>query len=136
VKGITDTGFLAAFGNRKDLHHDWAVQGARRVKDPLLTCDGVLAETAFHLGDSRLALDLVRTGLVKPTLVLAEHGGRIAELASRYHDRRPDLADLCRIRMSELHPKHAVITTDIAGFRVFRRKRREVIPLIHPPATV
>jgi hypothetical protein len=37
------------------------------------------------------------------------------------------------IRVSELHPKHSVITVDVADFRVYRRNRREIIPLIHPP---
>jgi len=43
------------------------------------------------------------------------------------------LADLCLIRLSELHPRHPVITTDVADFRVYRRGRREAIPLIYPP---
>jgi uncharacterized protein len=134
MTGIADTGFLVAFGNRTDQHHDWAVDIARAVTDPLLTCEAVLAEATFHLGDARLVLDFVRTGLVTQSFVLAEHISRIAELANRYHDRKPDLADLCLIRMSELYPKHAVITTDIADFRVYRRNRRDAIPLIQPPS--
>lgn len=133
MNGIADTGFLVAFGNRNDQYHDWTVHIAHEVEDPLLTCEAVLAEAAFHLGDAQLVLDLVSTGLVTPTFVLAEHIARIAELAERYRERRPDLADLCLIRMSELYPKHSVITTDLADFRVYRRNRREVIPLIHPP---
>jgi hypothetical protein len=57
----------------------------------------------------------------------------LAELAARYADPKPDLADLCLIRLSELHPRYPVITTDLADFRVYRRGRRENIPLIHPP---
>lgn len=134
MKAIADTGFLVAFGNRKDSHHGWALQVARQVVEPLLTCEAVLAEASFHLGDSGLVLEFVRSGLVQSTFTIAEHVPRIAELARRYRDRRPDLADLCLIRMSELHPKHPVITTDLADFRVYRRNRREVIPLIHPGA--
>jgi predicted nucleic acid-binding protein len=134
VKAIADTGFLVAFGNRKDQHHAWAVQLAHQVTDPLLTCEAVLAEASFHLGDALLVLDYVRTGLVRPAFALAEHQSRIAELARKYRDRQPDLADLCLIRMSELHPKHAIITTDLVDFRVYRRNQRETIPLIHPPA--
>ncbi len=134
MKGIADTGFLVAFGNRKDQHHAWARDLARRVTEPLLTCDAVLAETAFHLNSSALALAFVAQGLVRPVLVLSDHLARLTELASRYADREPDLADLCLIRLSELHPKHPVITTDLADFRVYRRGRREAIPLIHPPA--
>ena len=50
MKGIADTGFLVAFANRRDRHHDWAVNLARDVSTPLLTCEAVLAEAAFHLG--------------------------------------------------------------------------------------
>ena len=50
-----------------------------------------------------------------------------------YIDRHPDLADLCLIRMSELYPRHSVITVDRADFRIYRRNKREAIPLICPP---
>ena len=134
MKAIADTGFLVAFGNRNDQHHAWAVEVAGRVSEPLLTCEAVLAETAFHLGDSSLVLDFVRERLVRPAFELLAHVPRLAELAIRYRDRQPDLADLCLIRLSELHPAYPVITTDIRDFRVYRRGRREIIPLIHPPA--
>jgi len=132
MKGIADTGFLVAFANRSDSHHAWAVAIARRVNQPLLTCEAVLAETAFHLGSSSLALRMIHEGLVQPALVLSEHADRLTELALRYADRKADLADLCLIRLSEMYPKHSVITTDINDFRVYRRGRRETIPLIHP----
>lgn len=57
---------------------------------------------------------------------------RLQQLAERYLDREPDLADLCVIRMSELHSSHIVITTDEKDFRVYRRNKREVIPLLCP----
>jgi predicted nucleic acid-binding protein len=133
VKAIADTGFLVAFGNRKDRHHEWALGLARQVTEPLLTCDSVLAEAAFHLGSAALVLAFVREGLVRPAFVVSEHIPRLEELAARYADRNPDLADLCLIRLSELHPKHPVITTDLRDFHIYRRGRREAIPLIHPP---
>jgi len=133
MKAIADTGFLVAFANRNDRHHAWALEIAERITEPLLTCEAVLAETAFHLGSASLVLAFVREGLVRPAFVVGEHLPRLLELAARYADRRPDLADLCLIRLSELHPKHAVITTDLNDFRVYRRGRREAIPLIHPP---
>jgi predicted nucleic acid-binding protein len=133
MKAIAHTVFLVAFGNRNDYHHEWAVGIAERVTEPLLTCEAVLAETAFHLGNSALVLAFLRDGLARSALVPTEHVSRLAELAARYADRKPDLADLCLICLSELHPKFPVITTDLADFRVYRRGRRELIPLIHPP---
>jgi uncharacterized protein len=58
---------------------------------------------------------------------------QLRDLARRYEDRKPDPADLCLVRMSELYPRHAVITVDENGFRVYRRNKREIIPAICPP---
>jgi hypothetical protein len=92
-----------------------------------------LAETAFHLQNVSLALAMVQDGLVAPRFVVSDHLDRLAELARRYRDRKPDLADLCLIRLSEMNPSLPVITTDVRDFRVYRRGRREMIPLLHPP---
>ncbi|HEV2201090.1 MAG TPA: PIN domain-containing protein [Bryobacteraceae bacterium] len=133
MKGIADTGFLVAFVNRSDRHHAWAVEVAKQVDEPLLTCDAVLAETAFHLESAAVTLALVRNGLVTPSFSVAQEMERLERLAQRYADRRPDLADLCLVRLSELQPKHSVVTVDVSDFRIYRRNQREVIPLIHPP---
>jgi predicted nucleic acid-binding protein len=133
MKGIADTGFLVAFANRNDDHHDWAVGVAERVTEPLLTCEAVLAEAAFHLGSVALVLEMLQDGLVALAFDCRDHLPHLAALASKYADRRPDLVDLCLIRMSELHPRHAVVTVDRDDFRVYRRNKREAIPLICPP---
>ena len=133
MKAIADTGFLVAFANRADRHHVWALRVAEGVSDPLLTCDAVLAEAAFHLQNAELVLSMVTDGLVVPAFNCAGELAHLVALAKRYADRTPDLADLCLIRMSELNPRHQVITTDAADFRVYRRNKRESIPLICPP---
>lgn len=135
MKGIADSGFLVAFGNRNDRHHEWAVRIAEQVTEPLLTCEAVLAEAAFHLQDAGLVLALIRDGLVALSFDCREHLQQLAELAERYGDRRPDFADLCLIRMSELYPGLSVITVDRDDFRIYRRNKREAIPLICPPPT-
>ncbi len=133
MKGIADTGFLVAFANRADRHHDWALSLASRVVDPLLTCEAVLAETVFHLEDAGLVMQMVDDGLVALAFDVREHVSALGALARRYVDRKPDLADLCLIRMSELNRQHQVITIDRKDFRIYRRNKREVIPLICPP---
>lgn len=133
MKGIADTGLLVAFANRGDQHHEWAVSIARGVREPLLTCEAVLAETAFHLRSVSVTLAMVRDGLVTLAFDCREHMAQLAALAERFADREPDLADLCLVRMSELHPRHSVITVDREDFRVYRRNKREMIPLICPP---
>jgi predicted nucleic acid-binding protein len=133
VKASADTGFLVAFANRNDRHHPWAVRVAEEVAAPLLTCEAVLAETAFHLQSATLTLAMLAEGLVSVAFDMREHLPQLGTLAKRYADRQPDLADLCLVRMSELHPRHSVVTVDRTDFRVYRRNKRETIPLICPP---
>lgn len=132
MTGIADTGFLVAFANRRDIHFPWAFALAEHISEPLLTCEAVLAETAYHLRNSDLVLRFLETGLVRLAFEMENHRAELSELARRHADRQPDLADLCLIRMSELNPQLSVITVD-GDFRVYRRNRRETIPVIMPP---
>jgi predicted nucleic acid-binding protein len=134
MKAIADTGFVVAFQNRNDRYHAWAVDLAGGVTEPLLTCESVLSEAAFHLGSSEAVLALVEDGLLRLAFDCSRHLRSLRDLAERYQDRRPDFADLCIIRMSEIHPHYPVITIDTADFRVYRRNKREMINIISPPA--
>jgi len=133
MKAIADTGFIVAFANARDLYHDWAVQVATRLTGPALTCEAVLAEAAFHLRSVEFVLDLVRTHFLHPQFDLADHLTRLIDLARRYADRKPDLADLCVVRMSEVYPQHVIVTVDESDFRIYRRNKRDMLPLLCPP---
>ena|SRR5271157_2627521 len=133
MKGIADAGLIVAFGNRADRFHPWAVGIARSLTEPLLTCEAVLAEAAFHLRSVSYVLSLVDDGMLRIAFEMPKHHQRLAELAERYRDRQPDLADLCLIRMSELFPQYTVITVDEEDFRIYRRNNREAIPILCPP---
>lgn len=133
MTGIADTGFLVAFANRRDRHFPWAYSLAEHILAPLLTCEAVLAETAHHLKDSGLVLRMIETGLVRLAFDVEGHRAELAVLASRYADRKLDLADLCLIRMSELNPQLPIITVD-GDFRIYRRNQRETIPVLMPPS--
>ena len=98
MKAIADTGFIVAFGSRGDSHHAWAVDIAKNITEPLLTCEAVLAEAAFHLGSSSYVLSLLQNDMFRLGFDLTRNLEQLAELAKRYDDRRPDLADLCIIR--------------------------------------
>jgi predicted nucleic acid-binding protein len=132
MKGIADTGFLVAFVSRNDRHHEWAVSIAEEITEPLLTCEAVLSETAFHLGSCSAVLKLISQQLVTLAFDCKEHLLPLEALAKRYADRKPDLADLCLIRMTEVYLKHSLVTID-GDFRIYRRNKRDTIPLISPP---
>jgi predicted nucleic acid-binding protein len=133
VKGIADTGFIVAFVNKDDKYHPWAIALAHQVTEPLLTCESVLAEAAFQLSSTSIVFKLLRDSLLRISFNLDENIAHVEQLAEKYEDRKPDLADLCLVRMSELYLLHPILTVD-ADFSVYRRNRRESIPLLCPPS--
>jgi uncharacterized protein len=132
MKGIADTGLIVAFARRNDQHHVWAVNVAKQNTEPLLTREAVLAEAAFQLKSSSYVLALLQDEMLRLAFDCSRNLASLAELARRYEDHNPDLSDLCLIRMSELYPRHVVITVD-SDSRVYRRNRREAIPIHEPP---
>ncbi len=132
MQAIADTGYLVALVRKDDQHHAWATSLGGQLELPLLTCEAVLSETAFHLESSSYVLAMLTRGAIRVAFDCTSQLEPLHDLAERYADRRPDLADLCLIRMSELYPRHTVITVD-DDFRVYRRNKREAIPLLSPP---
>jgi predicted nucleic acid-binding protein len=132
MNAIADTGFLVALSREKDQYHDWAMEISPQLAWPAITCEAVLAETAFHLQSSEEVLGMLQDGMLRLAFDCASHLVHLRQFATRYADRTPDLADLCLIRMSELYPRHTIITVD-QDFRVYRRNKREAIPLLMPP---
>ena len=133
MRAIADTGFVVAFLNRNDRHHEWASELGRGVSEPLLTCEAVLAEAAFQVESAGRVLALLQDGFLKVAFDVTKNIEEIVALAERYRDRTPDLADLCLIRMSELYENLPVLTVDEKDFRVYRKNGREVIPIVCPP---
>jgi predicted nucleic acid-binding protein len=132
MQAIADTGYLVALVRKDDQHHGWAMGLAGQFELPLLTCEAVLSEAAFHLESSAYVLAMLQRGAIRVAFDCASQLEALCDLARRYADRHPDLADLCLVRMSELYPRHMLITVD-HDFRVYRRNKRESIPLLTPP---
>ncbi len=83
MKGIADTGFVVAFGNRNDHHHAWAAEIAKGITEPLLTCEAVLAESAFHLGSAAYVLALLRDEMIRLAFDASRHLEPLNTLANR-----------------------------------------------------
>ena len=133
MKGIADTGFIVAFASQQDRYHQWALDVAKTITYPLLTCEAVLAESVFHLGSAEVVLALLHENMLQLAFDATPNLEQLTELAKRFNDRKPDFADLCLVRMSELYPRHTVLSLDESDFRVYRRNKRDTIPLLCPP---
>lgn len=133
MKVIADTGYLWPWLGTTTNITIWAAEVAEQISWPALTCKAVLAETAFHLQSSYEVLAMMRDNIAHVAFDCESNLEYLCTLGKRYAERHPDLADLCLIRMSELFPRHYVATTDGENFRVYRRNKREAIPLLTPP---
>jgi uncharacterized protein len=138
TKVLLDTGALIGYLNRKDQHHVWAVGCWSALSDPLWTCEAVLSEAVFSLQSEGVSLDPVihflESGIIRLDFVLEENLADIVNLLQKYADQPMSLADACLVRMAELHANCQIITTD-KDFLVYRRKGRQVIPLLAPFAS-
>jgi uncharacterized protein len=132
---IADTGPLVAILDRDEQHHAWAVNEVGRLPPKMLSCEAVLAEVHFLTQDIPAAKHRIESWLADGRLELPftvrEHHSLIHELMARYASVPMSFADACLVRMSELWPEAPVFTLD-SDFRVYRRNKRQSLPLICP----
>jgi uncharacterized protein len=133
---LWDAGPLVALLDRRDQHHAWVVDQMARLRPPFRACEAVLAE-AFHLlrhlPRPRVAiLEMIAAGVLTTPFVLSEQCQEVLALLKRYANIPMSLADACLVRMSEIVAGSRVFTLD-GDFRIYRRHRRQKIPLLIPP---
>jgi predicted nucleic acid-binding protein len=132
---LVDTGPLVAALNANDEHHAWAREVFGRLPPPVFTCEAVLSEAQFLLndraGDPLAVLDWVRRGVINLAFGAEDEIERLMALQQSYRSLPMDFADACLVRMAELHPRSRVLTTD-SHFRIYRKNRRQLIPLLAP----
>ena len=135
IDAIIDTGPLVGALDRDDQWHPWAAGAFATINQPALTCDAVVSQACFLLCDVPGAREniftLIERGFLRVVPVLPEESPAVRLLLAR-HGQRMDYADACLVRLSELHAKHTIVTTDAADFRIYRRFKRQSLPLLTP----
>ena len=132
---LVDTGPLVAILDASDHFHDWAVANLKVVQPPLITCEAVLSEVCFLLRRQPKAFAAIALLLERRILAirfsLAQEIDAVFGLLARFKDVPMSLADGCLVRLSELNPESLVFTLD-HDFQIYRRHRRQKIPLLIP----
>jgi predicted nucleic acid-binding protein len=133
---VVDAGPIIALLIGADKHHGWAREAWGQLEPPLHTCEAVLSEAQYvvkRLGGEPLAvLEFLQKGAIHVAFSVEDEVERLLELQRTYADVPMSLADACLVRMTELHEHSRVMTTD-SDFRIYRRNRRQIIPLLAPP---
>jgi predicted nucleic acid-binding protein len=111
------------------------VETLGRLAPPLITCEAVLSETLFLLRADAAAPQKVATLLERKLLVchpvLDRDAAAVLGLMQAYRDVPMPLADACLVRLSERMRSAVVVTLD-SDFGIYRRHRRQAIPLLCP----
>jgi len=129
---LVDTGPLVAAISARERNHPWVNEQLQQIKQPMLTCEAVIAEACFLLGNKQgLVFKLMDAGLLKIGFSLEQDAKSVFKLIQKYSDVPMSLADACLVRMSEIHDGSKVFTLD-GDFKIYRRNGRQTIPLIYP----
>ncbi len=135
TRAVVDTGPLVAFLDTRDPHHAWAAETFNRHALPLLTCEAVLSEACFVLGQAKgrqnAVMGLVSRGVLAIGFRLAPEFEAVRKLMAKYASVPMSLADACLVRMTELDGRASVVTFD-GDFRVYRRNGRQAVPVLMP----
>ena len=131
---LLDTGPLVALLNQRDAHHGWSVEKARKLAPPLYTCEAVIAEAHFLLQGTkqgrRRLIDLLDSGKIELTSVVAADLGWVGELMNTYSKVPMAFADACLVCMNE-HIGGKIFTQDKV-FRIYSKNQKDAIELIIP----
>lgn len=132
---VIDTGPVVAFLNKSDQYHDWAVTQFSQLQPPFLTCESVVSEVCFLLrhteNGQQNVLKLLERELIQTTFKLESEISIIMRLIKKYKNIPMSLADACLVRMSEQITNSIICTLD-SDFKVYRKEKRKIIPLIIP----
>lgn len=132
---LADTGPLVSLLTANESMHPWTVEQAKSAPTVVLTCDAVITESLFLLKrvghDTDTLFALIESGFLRSEFDLHAEYRAVRDLMRRYRDMPMSFADACLVRMSEIHTDSVVWTLD-RDFHVYRRHRRQTIPLVTP----
>ena len=134
-KVIIDTGPLVAFLNKSDYYYGWTLTQFSQLNPPFFTCEAVISEACFLLRNTgngmQNVLKLLDRELIQIPFKLDLEISTIQSLMKKYSNLPMSLADACLVRMSEQISQSIICTLD-SDFRIYRKEKRKVIPLIIP----
>jgi len=134
-KIIIDTGPLVAFLNKLDYYHQWAILQFSSLYPPFLTCESVISEACFLLRNTKKGVqnifELIERELIKIPFQLEPELSAVSSLMKKYKNIPMSLADACLVRMSEQISESVICTLD-SDFKIYRKDKRKVIPVIMP----
>lgn len=128
---IADTGFWVALANKKDQHHQTALNCLQKLQEPLITTWPVMTEVC-HLLLQRYAVHAqlkfihnYQQGAFRIFDLREEHRDQILVLMHKYADLPMDLADASLVILAEESGDGRILSTDKRDFQAYRWKNTQ-----------
>lgn len=133
---IADSGFVIALFGPREAAHEAAVAFVAANAAPLITIQGVIAETCFFLSPKgrRALLEWVGRGAIELLDIPAPAYPAIGAIVNRYQNLDPDFVDCALVWLAGEINCRRILTLDqrdFAAYRVKGNKRFELIEWQH-----
>jgi predicted nucleic acid-binding protein len=131
VRPIADTGLLVGFLDSADQYHAWAKGQFGELRQALVTCEAVIAETEYLVpGSGPLLMKMVSRGTLQMVSLLPKEAEPIGAVMKQHP--KMQFTDACIVHLSATIANAVVYTTDKRDFAVYRRRRNEHIETVTP----
>jgi uncharacterized protein len=121
---LIDAGPLVALLSKSDSEHQRCVDQSQKLSKPFVTTWPVLTEAAWLLRNESQAITRL-LALINADLISCVHldklaAAEMAQLANKYADLKPQIADLSLVYLATLLGVKTIFTLDRRDFSVFR----------------
>ncbi len=130
---LLDSGVIVALLDRSERHHAQCVAVITELKQPLATCEAVIAESCYLLrqlpGAGETVLENVARGVFHVAFELSRSAASVRSIMRKYRDQSADLADACLIHLADELSTGEVLTLD-RDFEVYRWRKTRTFRLL------
>jgi len=120
---LLDTGPIVALIDRSEQYHRECATIIRELKQPLVTCEAVIAEACYLVRVSQRAiaavLENVESGLFHIPFQLGASAAGVRNSMRKYRDLPMGLADACLVQLADELDTGDILTLD-RHFQVYR----------------
>jgi uncharacterized protein len=132
---LLDTSVIVAWLNRRDQHHQRCVAALSGLRQPMATCEAVIAESCYMVQSIPAAIDRilanVADGVFQIPFQLPGSTAEVAGILRKYRDTPADFADACLMQMADELDTGDILTLD-GDFKHYRWRRNRRFRLLIP----
>jgi predicted nucleic acid-binding protein len=130
---LLDTGVIVALLDRSEKRHAECVAVIEELKQPLVTCEAVIAESCYLVrnmaGAPEAILENIDRGIFQIPFQLSQSASAVRAILRKYRDIPADFADACLIHLADILDSGKILTLD-SDFHSYRWRRTRLFDLL------